>query len=95
MKKYIVFISFMACVGVSIMQVSCNVTEKLPKSIADKTGSQLWGENCGRCHNAPAPGDFSDYAWEIVGQHMRTRANLTETETDKIVDFLKDANTDN
>ena len=92
MKKYIVSVSFLACVAFSLVQVSCNVTEKLPQSIKDKSGAQLWGENCQRCHNAPGPGQFSDPAWEIIGQHMRTRANLTETETNKIVEFLQEAN---
>ena len=92
MKKYIALISFTACVTLSVIQSSCSVTEKLPKSISDKTGAQLWGENCGRCHNAPGPGEFSDYAWDVIGLHMRTRANLTETETEKIVTFLKDGN---
>ncbi|NOX17783.1 MAG: cytochrome c [Chlorobi bacterium] len=57
-----------------------------------KSGAQLWGENCVRCHNAPSPTAFSDYQWETIGQHMRIRANLTAMETDKIVDFLKMAN---
>ena len=82
----------MVCIAASVMQVSCNVTEKLPQSISDKTGAQLWGENCVRCHNAPGPGEFSDPAWDIIGLHMRTRANLTETETEKIITFLKDGN---
>ena len=62
------------------------------KKITDKSGAQLWGENCGRCHNAPGPGEFNNDNWEIVGMHMQVRANITKTEVDKIVDFLKSAN---
>ena len=92
MKKYILYLSFAACVVFGIIQSSCNVTEKVPQKISEKSGAQLWGENCNRCHNAPGPGEFNDAHWDVIGLHMRVRAGLTETETDKIVTFLKDAN---
>jgi len=63
----------------------CFVSEK----IAAKSGAQLWAENCQRCHNMPSPSTFSPDQWEIVGMHMQTRAQLTDKERDKIVDFLK------
>ena len=59
------------------------------KAIADKTGEQLWSENCQRCHNTPSPTTFSPEIWETVGMHMQTRALLTEKERDKIIEFLK------
>jgi hypothetical protein len=59
------------------------------KEMAAKTGVQLWGENCQRCHNTPSPSTFSPEQWETVGMHMQTRALLTENERDKIVEFLK------
>ncbi|HGY55719.1 MAG TPA: cytochrome c [Caldithrix abyssi] len=62
------------------------------KPIADKPGALLWGENCVRCHNAPSPSAFSDTQWEAIGKHMRVRANLTEDEVNKIVEFLSMAN---
>ncbi len=67
---------------------SCSVSQK----VADKSGAQLWGENCNRCHNAPSPGEFNNDNWEIVGLHMQVRANITQTDMDKIVAFLKSAN---
>jgi hypothetical protein len=65
---------------------------KTIKQLADKSGIQLWGENCARCHNAPGPGEFNNDNREIVGLHMRVRANLIQTDMDKIVDFLKSTN---
>ena len=59
------------------------------QKIAAKSGAQLWAENCQRCHNMPSPSTFSPDQWEIVGMHMQTRAQLTDKERDKIVDFLK------
>lgn len=87
MKKYII-ISFALPLLFSttmIFSSSCAVSEK----INNKTGTQLWGENCGRCHNAPGPGEFSAANWDIIGMHMRVRAHLTETEEKKIIDYLK------
>lgn len=59
------------------------------QEVAAKTGVQLWGENCQRCHNTPSPSTFSPEQWETIGMHMQTRALLTENERNKIVEFLK------
>jgi len=61
-------------------------------NIVDRSGAQLWGENCARCHNIRPPQALTDGQWEVVGMHMRGRANLTAVETNKIVEFLKTAN---
>ncbi len=74
--------------SVSLFVASCASSKQLP----EKSGAQLWGENCVRCHNAPSPAAFSDTQWEAIGKHMRVRANLTENEVNKIVEFLSMAN---
>lgn len=56
---------------------------------AGKTGAQLWGENCNRCHNYRPPQSFSDTQWEAVVMHMRLRADLTGEERRKITEFMK------
>lgn len=61
-------------------------------NIAAKSGSQLWGENCIRCHNAPPSADYSNSQWEVIGMHMKLRASLTDDETNKIVAYLKSVN---
>ena len=87
MKKYIniLYAFILITVICSIVISSCNVSQK----IMDKTGTQLWGENCGRCHNAPGPGEFSKTHWDIIGTHMRIRTNITATEEKKIIEYLK------
>lgn len=65
---------------------------KTSQVIAMKSGAQLWGENCVRCHNVPSPNIYSDKQWELVTSHMRLRANLTKEETIKITEFLETAN---
>lgn len=57
-----------------------------------KGGSQLWAENCIRCHNIRSPSIYSDAEWEVAMHHMRIRANLTAEEHKKILEFLKSAN---
>ena len=87
MKKISVIIGFLTAVS-SVLIFGCAT----PAMIAGKSGAQLWGENCQRCHNVPAPTAFSKENWEVAGTHMKIRANLTEVEKDKVVDFLKSAN---
>jgi len=60
--------------------------------VAAKTGAQLWGENCQRCHNTPQPTTFSDEQWETLVMHMQTRALLTNHERDKITVFMQSFN---
>ncbi|HED07664.1 MAG TPA: cytochrome c [Ignavibacteria bacterium] len=60
--------------------------------IADRSGAELWGNNCASCHNIRPPQTLTDAQWEVAGIHMRTRANLTGVETNKIIEFLKTAN---
>ena len=54
-----------------------------------KTGTQLWSENCTRCHNARPPTYYSGAQWTLVMHHMRSRANLTGEEERKILAFLQ------
>jgi hypothetical protein len=90
MKKVII-ISVCAAVTLYILSfvTSCSSTSITASS---RSGAQLWGENCMRCHNAPSPITFSDVEWEVAVPHMRIRANLTEIESEKILEFMKSAN---
>lgn len=89
MKKLtILSIAIVSVMGTAMMIIGCATS----KTVTAKSGMQLWGENCIRCHNAPSPGDYSNAQWETIGMHMKLRANLTDVETTKIVEFLKSAN---
>ncbi len=87
-KKIYVILASLFLMG-SLVLAGCSTANKIT---AEKTGAQLWGENCVRCHNAPSPPAFSDVQWETIALHMRVRANLTQEEVEKIVEFLKMAN---
>lgn len=56
-----------------------------------KSGAELWAENCSRCHNFRPPQSFSTTQWHAVVHHMRERANLTGQEAGEITVFLQSA----
>lgn len=89
MKKKSIIILFFILLGAIQFFYSCSSTSSLAEA---KSGAQLWGENCLRCHNSPSPETFSDIEWDVAVMHMRVRANLTEEEAIKIAEFLKTAN---
>ncbi len=60
--------------------------------VYNKSGTQLWRENCLRCHSMPSPSAYNDEDWDTIGLHMKIRANLTSVESKKIFEFLKLAN---
>jgi len=57
-----------------------------------KTGVQLWSENCSRCHNMRPPDEYNAAQWAVIVHHMRLRANLTGEEARKITAFLQASN---
>ncbi len=87
-NKSIITSILIAILTLTVLSQSCAPS----KMIAQKSGAQLWGENCIRCHNLPSPTDFNDVQWATIGLHMEDRASLTETEAEKIIDFMKSAN---
>lgn len=85
--------------AIAFLAVGCRITHVTPPSgtavaatDSGKGGSQLWAENCTRCHNVRSPSAYSDPEWEVAMHHMRIRANLTAEEHRKILEFLKSAN---
>ena len=89
MKK----IGLLISATITIVILAFTVTSCKPSAMIQmKSGAQIWGETCIRCHNTPSPATFSDVDWDVAGMHMQLRANLTQDETDKVIEFLKSAN---
>lgn len=84
MKRNSIIISVAVLLTVGIAIVSCVSTK-----ITDKSGTQLWSENCLRCHNTPPSSAFTNAQWEVINTHMRQRAMLTEDEYKKITEFMQ------
>ena len=55
----------------------------------EKSGAQLWEDNCTRCHYVRPPNYYSAAQWAVVVRHMRSRANLTGAEERKVTAFLQ------
>lgn len=85
---------------ISITFIACSAKKEVYASVSDisqefkieKSGAQLWGETCNRCHLAPSPADYNDTDWSTISLHMRIRANLAENDIKKIEEFLTSAN---
>lgn len=75
--------------GCAANKQSGEVAAGTTPSAAEKSGAQLWAENCVRCHNIRSPSSYSSAQWEVAMMHMRVRANLTPEEHKKILEFLK------
>ena len=84
--KTIFVLGLPLAVGV-FLAASCMSTK-----VSMRSGAQLWGENCVRCHNTPSPAAYNNVDWETIGLHMRVRANLTANEVNKVIEFLQSAN---
>lgn len=84
MKRNTIIIGAATLIGIAAIVESCVSTK-----VTDKSGTQLWSENCQRCHNTPSSAAFSNTQWEIINTHMRQRAMLTEEEYKKITEFMQ------
>ena len=89
MRKIIIIISIITiAVAFALSFNSCKPSEV----ITSKSGAQIWGETCIKCHNPADPSTFSDVEWDVAAMHMQIRANLTADEIRKVTEFLKSAN---
>jgi hypothetical protein len=75
--------------GCATNKKSGEVAAGVISSATEKSGAELWSDNCVRCHNIRSPGSYSPAQWETAMMHMRVRANLTPAEHKKILEFLK------
>jgi cytochrome c553 len=76
-------------VGCAANKQAGDVAAGTTASATEKSGAQLWADNCVRCHNIRSPSSLSPAQWEVAAMHMRVRANLTPEEHKKILEFLK------
>ena len=88
MKRSIIITVVISIISVVLIIQSCATSKK----VASKDGSQLWSENCQRCHNSPPSSAFTSSEWSIINLHMRQRAMLTDEEHKKILAFMQQGN---
>lgn len=56
-----------------------------------RSGADIWGANCGRCHLIQPANRYDAKAWEDIGLHMAITARLTSAEATAVIHFLKSA----
>jgi len=62
------------------------------KNETELSGSDLWAQNCGRCHNFRGPQEFNDSQWNIIVNHMRVIGGIPGNQARAIIKFLQEAN---
>lgn len=62
----------------------------LPSSLpAQRSGVQIWQQNCGRCHALQPAVRYTADFWETIMTEMRLAARLSDAEADKVLEFLQ------
>lgn len=75
------FNAYSVCYAVNSHPASQNENHQKP-------GSQLWIENCSRCHNYRSPTEFTPNQWGTIMMHMRFQAGITGNEAKEILSYL-------
>lgn len=83
------------CIPAAIALVAALVQG--PSALADepghkalvREGARHWSAYCGSCHNARPAAELSPAEWDVVGMHMRVRANLPAHEAKALIEYLK------
>lgn len=73
----------------AVVTMAAFITSCVTAKVSDKSGTELWSENCQRCHNTPPSSAFTNTQWGVINNHMRQRAMLTEDEYKKINEFMQ------
>jgi len=87
-RKYSTILGFLIATTIGLMTIISGCATTSPKT-DQASGAQLWAQKCQSCHNAPPPSAWSTQQWDVIINHMRVKANLTNEEAKKIVAFLK------
>ena len=53
-----------------------------------KSGAQIWAENCTRCHTPRPATQYSAQQWDLITTHMRLRCNLNGEEQRAVYHFM-------
>jgi uncharacterized protein YceK len=60
-------------------------------AVAPRGRTQMWADNCNRCHNARPASWYSRREWEVAMLHMQVRGSLTGEETRGVSEFFRAA----
>ena len=53
-----------------------------------KSGAQIWAENCTRCHTPRPAAQYTPQQWDLITTHMRLRCDLNGEEQRAVYHFM-------
>ena len=56
---------------------------------AQRSGVDIWSQNCGKCHTFQPPNRYTANNWETIMVSMAQTARLTDQDADAVLEFLK------
>jgi mono/diheme cytochrome c family protein len=86
MKKQTIVIALTVVAGAAVLLAA-------PTSAIgqERSGADMWAQNCGRCHRLLPPTKYTADKWEPIMAHMSLWARLTPDESEMIREFLQGA----
>lgn len=66
-----------------------SATTQTPEVMAQIEGQKTFNAKCGRCHGLKVTTDYTDVRWVQIMQVMATKANLTATEKDNVLAYVR------
>lgn len=98
MKKYILSFCLIGAIVYSCKTQSAPSTSASPErpsapaiaatSDALKQGQVLYAQRCARCHDLPAPSEFTASDWKPIMERMAPKAKLTAEETNWVLAYV-------
>lgn len=85
MRRFVLLV--VALLGSATVVSACAATQA--SSAPERSGAELWGRSCQRCHNLPPPTAVHGDEWDVIVFHMRVRANISKEDAEKIAEFMK------
>lgn len=60
-----------------------------PEASAQRSGVEIWANNCGRCHTIAPANRYTAKDWQSIGIHMMITSRLTSEEGALVIAMLK------
>lgn len=72
---------------IEVVEVEESVPDAFPSAEVAE-GSQLYNDNCGKCHKFKVMSDYTQEQWKVIVPEMAEKAKLDETQENKILQYV-------
>jgi len=73
--------------AIEVVEVEETVPDAFPSAEVAE-GSQLYTDNCGKCHKFKVMSDYTQEQWKVIVPDMAEKAKLDETQENKILQYV-------